>query len=232
MTAASWHPDPTGRHEMRYWEGQLWTESVSDGGDVTADPPTWPRPPDSAGLGLRSGYLRYVVQAGSGQWPVTDGSGAQVGWVVRGPFALGGRSAQVWDLQALWLAVKQSTHGTLVLSEDRQIGRIGWHGVGAMSTVNISLELAGRVRARMLAKQHELQSGTATVQDPSGTDLLALKVERLEDSRILTLQRLVGTPNEYEYIIQAMVPAIILELDSRVGFDPTYHISGTGVWPD
>ncbi|MBJ7363224.1 MAG: DUF2510 domain-containing protein, partial [Ilumatobacteraceae bacterium] len=22
---AAWHPDPTGRHQLRYWDGQDWT---------------------------------------------------------------------------------------------------------------------------------------------------------------------------------------------------------------
>lgn len=231
MVDASWLPDPSGRHELRYWDGQRWTEAVADAGQAAEDAPTWAEPPAADGLGLRSGLLRYVVQAGN-HWPVLDGAGTQVGWVVQGSWAPGGRSAQVWDLQSMWLSIKQSLHGTMVLRENQQVARIGWHGIGAMSTVDISLELAGRVRAWMRAKQHELGSGTARVQDPGGSDLLTLKIERQGDSRILALQRLVGTPDDYEYIIQAMVPAIILELNSRVGFDPTYHLFGTGVWPD
>jgi uncharacterized protein (AIM24 family) len=38
MTAAAWHPDPTGRHELRYWDGNQWTEHVSDGGVVSSSP--------------------------------------------------------------------------------------------------------------------------------------------------------------------------------------------------
>jgi uncharacterized protein DUF2510 len=35
----SWHPDPTGRHEMRYWDGARWTDHVSDAGVQSVDPP-------------------------------------------------------------------------------------------------------------------------------------------------------------------------------------------------
>lgn len=35
---ASWFPDPTGRHELRYWDGMRWTEPVSDHG-VTGQHP-------------------------------------------------------------------------------------------------------------------------------------------------------------------------------------------------
>lgn len=38
MTAAAWHPDPTGRHELRYWDGNQWTEHVSDAGVVSSSP--------------------------------------------------------------------------------------------------------------------------------------------------------------------------------------------------
>jgi len=37
-TPANWHPDPTGRHELRYWDGQQWTAHVSDNGNQGTDP--------------------------------------------------------------------------------------------------------------------------------------------------------------------------------------------------
>jgi Scramblase/Protein of unknown function (DUF2510) len=42
--AAAWHPDPMGRHQLRYWDGQAWTEHVSTNGSQTVDPlqPTTP----------------------------------------------------------------------------------------------------------------------------------------------------------------------------------------------
>lgn len=36
--AAGWHPDPAGRHAYRYWDGQTWTDQVSDAGQATTDP--------------------------------------------------------------------------------------------------------------------------------------------------------------------------------------------------
>jgi Protein of unknown function (DUF2510) len=35
---ASWNPDPTGRHEHRWWDGQRWTSAVADRGVTTDDP--------------------------------------------------------------------------------------------------------------------------------------------------------------------------------------------------
>jgi uncharacterized protein YxjI len=34
----AWHPDPLGRHQLRYWDGKLWTEHVSDSGVQSTDP--------------------------------------------------------------------------------------------------------------------------------------------------------------------------------------------------
>jgi Protein of unknown function (DUF2510) len=39
MTPAGWYPDPSGRYEMRYWDGDKWTEHVSRQGQTYTDPP-------------------------------------------------------------------------------------------------------------------------------------------------------------------------------------------------
>ncbi len=49
MTAAAWHPDPTGRHELRYWDGTQWSEHVSDGGVQSMSPLTPPEEPTAQG---------------------------------------------------------------------------------------------------------------------------------------------------------------------------------------
>lgn len=33
-----WQPDPTGRHDYRYWDGTRWTDDVSDAGATSVDP--------------------------------------------------------------------------------------------------------------------------------------------------------------------------------------------------
>jgi uncharacterized RDD family membrane protein YckC len=37
-TGGQWHPDPTGRHQLRWWDGQVWTDFVADAGVTAFDP--------------------------------------------------------------------------------------------------------------------------------------------------------------------------------------------------
>ena len=42
-TPPGWFPDPLGRHEQRYWDGQQWTEHVASHGRQSVDPPGAPQ---------------------------------------------------------------------------------------------------------------------------------------------------------------------------------------------
>jgi hypothetical protein len=42
---AGWLPDPTGTHQVRYWDGARWTEHVSDGGNTAVAPLPADAPP-------------------------------------------------------------------------------------------------------------------------------------------------------------------------------------------
>jgi hypothetical protein len=35
---AGWHADPSGRHQLRFWDGSSWTDHVSDDGRASTDP--------------------------------------------------------------------------------------------------------------------------------------------------------------------------------------------------
>jgi hypothetical protein len=48
MADAGWLPDPSGAHELRYWNGLTWTEHVSDRGATAQDPLTTELPPPAA----------------------------------------------------------------------------------------------------------------------------------------------------------------------------------------
>ncbi len=102
-----WQPDPTRRHEYRYWDGGTWTDDVSDNGVTSVDPfagtgpagpasfggePTAPMdpsqsfPPQPGGFGPPGG-----AQPGFGPPPGTQsgGFGAQPGPPGYGPYGSG-----------------------------------------------------------------------------------------------------------------------------------------------
>lgn len=50
-TPAGWLPDPTGKQELRYWDGAQWTDHVASDGATGTDPyvpPPVPRPPQTS----------------------------------------------------------------------------------------------------------------------------------------------------------------------------------------
>jgi hypothetical protein len=50
-TAPGWHPDPSGRHQHRFWDGTTWTDQVADNGVTGVDPlPAAPAQPTGAGV--------------------------------------------------------------------------------------------------------------------------------------------------------------------------------------
>jgi Domain of unknown function (DUF4041)/T5orf172 domain/Protein of unknown function (DUF2510) len=42
--SGQWHPDPMGRHQLRFWDGTVWSEHVSDNGVTSIDPLHHPPP--------------------------------------------------------------------------------------------------------------------------------------------------------------------------------------------
>jgi hypothetical protein len=61
---AQWSPDPTGRHEHRYWDGQRWTDQVSDAGIAAVDAMAPPPPPPVIGrTGLPGVVIALIVAA-------------------------------------------------------------------------------------------------------------------------------------------------------------------------
>lgn len=54
-----WLPDPTGRHQLRHWDGAAWSVHVLDDGTPGTDPPTEPAPDDPPTLATAS-LLTFV----------------------------------------------------------------------------------------------------------------------------------------------------------------------------
>jgi hypothetical protein len=62
--APGWNPDPTGRHEYRYWDGGTWTDDVSDGGATSVDPVDGPAPIDGDPTTTLDATQQYAPQPG------------------------------------------------------------------------------------------------------------------------------------------------------------------------
>jgi hypothetical protein len=83
-TLAGWHADPYNRHELRYFDGSVWTFNVSDGGTQSIDDPTAGTPavvpqaatPSSVGVPRATAQTPAVVVHHRSRWP----------WVLLGIF--------------------------------------------------------------------------------------------------------------------------------------------------
>ncbi len=45
--SADWYPDPSGRHQVRYWDGSSWTDHIANAGVAGAEPLAEDAPPPS-----------------------------------------------------------------------------------------------------------------------------------------------------------------------------------------
>ncbi|WP_139982428.1 DUF2510 domain-containing protein [Nocardioides litoris] len=72
---AAWHPDPGGRHELRYWDGASWTDHVSDQGQVSNDP--LPPAPGQAAQQGQAGQQHQHGQQGQQHQPSYDAYAGQ-----------------------------------------------------------------------------------------------------------------------------------------------------------
>jgi hypothetical protein len=70
---AAWHPDPFGRHQMRYWDGTQWTEHVSNQGKQSTDPPTG-TPTMPQGQQSAAKVQEQVAMVGASAVPAGDGT--------------------------------------------------------------------------------------------------------------------------------------------------------------
>jgi Fibronectin type III domain/Protein of unknown function (DUF2510) len=70
MTPSGWYPDPSRRHQYRYWDGGGWSSQVSDSGRMTSDPEL--RPPSSpAGVPAAHPLATPAPAAARPSWPET-----------------------------------------------------------------------------------------------------------------------------------------------------------------
>jgi hypothetical protein len=93
---ASWQPDPTRRHEYRWWDGQQWTEHVSDGGQTSVDPISAPPAPVVPPAPAPLHFAAPLPPAGGPvTTPKTRGKGLIVGVAIAAALLVAGAVAVV-----------------------------------------------------------------------------------------------------------------------------------------
>lgn len=99
---AGWLPDPSGRHQLRWWDGAAFSDQVADGGVVGTDtgrdpaPPAggpgadWPAGPPWVGAPVDTGGLIMVAPHGRRRWFYAAGAIGLVALVGAGAVVLVG----------------------------------------------------------------------------------------------------------------------------------------------
>jgi uncharacterized protein YxjI len=184
---AAWHPDPYGRHELRYWDGAQWTEHVSSHGRQTVDPPVGGRHVPVVERATEK-VLRDVEVAGAG-------TGAQGGGTLfTEPVLVVNQKAKVIEINNEYAVYDQ--HGTQI-GAVRQVGQ---------SAAKKALRVLGSVDQFMT---HKLQ-----VVDMQGTVLLALtRPAKVMKSRVIVQD---GRGTEIGQIVQQnMIGKIRFSLEAN-----------------
>jgi hypothetical protein len=76
--SAAWHPDPSGRHQWRWWDGSAWTDHVADDGEVGVDAPARPAP-DAAGTAGDPGDTGEASETGDAGEAGATGEAGEAG---------------------------------------------------------------------------------------------------------------------------------------------------------
>ncbi len=189
-TPAGWHPDPMGRHELRYWDGGQWTEHVTSNGRQTTDPPTGNAPVPTTARAPEK-IAGDVAKAGAG---TTIAGG---GTIFTEPVLVVNQKAKLIEVNNEYAIYDQ--HGT-------QIGAVRQVGQSAAKKV-----------LRVLTSVDQFMTHKLQVVDTTGRVLLALtRPAKVLKSKVLVQD---GQGNDLGAIVQQNAIGKIrfnLEADGQV----------------
>ena len=126
---ANWYPDPTGRHQHRYYDGSAWTDHVANDGIQSTDPIGGPPPParglDRLDAGLSVGdesrrvdeQLHGTGHRGVGMDTPSPGGG---GGILTEPVLVVNQKAKIIELNNQYSVFDQ--HGTRIAAVN-QVGQ-------------------------------------------------------------------------------------------------------------
>jgi uncharacterized protein YxjI len=179
----AWHPDPFGRFESRYWDGERWTEHVSRAGQALVDPPVPSapvrRPEDDyvpVGSHRPDQVQRQVVRATGATGPAAGGGGT----VFTEPVLVVNQKAKFIEMTNQYAVYDQN---------GQQIA--GVQQVG---------QSAGRKALRLLTNVDQFLTHRYEIRDAGGTLLLSM----VRPGKILKSTIIVndGAGNEVGRIVQ------------------------------
>jgi uncharacterized protein YxjI len=170
---ADWYPDPSGRHELRYYDGNQWTEHVSSGGRQSVEPLT---PGAVPVAGSNPGKVqKQVANAGVAAGAVSGG-----GTIFTEPVLVVNQKAKLIEVNNEYAIFDQ--HGT-------QIGAIRQVGQSAVKKV-----------ARVLLSVDQFLTHSLQVVDMSGAvQLTVTRPSKVFKSRFIVAD---GTGREIGQIVQ------------------------------
>ena len=162
---AGWHPDPQGRHELRYWDGSKWSDHVSDAGVTGKDPVT---PKKSLFARLEAAVTVGDDQSDAAKDKVrsqVDGEG-RFGTGVQARTSAGGGSLFTEPV----LVVNQKTK-LIELSNQYSVYDQDGNVIATVSQVGQS---SLKQAARLVSSLDQFMTHKLEIADPSGVVLLRL----------------------------------------------------------
>ncbi len=164
---ADWYPDPDGRHEVRYWDGNQWTEHVTDNGVQSVDPlPTTPQTVRTSGL---DDFDRALTVGNEGKAALIDqqlhGQGRR-GVGLTGKVEGGGGT--IFDEPILVVNQKAK-----ILELNNQYSVFDQHGNQIAAVNQVGQSKAKKV-ARLLTSLDQFMTHQLQAVDAAGTPILTI----------------------------------------------------------
>lgn len=164
--AADWYPDPTHRHELRYWDGAAWTDHVSDQGVTGTDPVDQAGTPPSSRLDRLDAGLT-LADEGKPDTLTTQLTGTgRRGIGLSGPVAGGGGGILTEPI----LIVNQKVK---LIELNNQYSVYDQHG-NQVAAVNQIGQSAAKKVLRLVSSLDQFMTHQLQVTDPSGQVLLQI----------------------------------------------------------
>ena len=164
---AGWYPDPTTRHELRYWDGYAWLDNVSDSGAAASDPLGGkPMPPPS----------EAAAKAQQGPPPATKS---------KTPLYIGGAVAAVVVIALVLLVVTRSSDdkkANVTALTDKQVtfdDDVKDIGNPAVHTVHIKANTVVLITVK--SDNQDAEPGIVVLTQQTTIDAMTNKIEGTKD---------------------------------------------------